>query len=95
MVEFNWLICVAIFMGYCMLDWLYALYITAITDRKKLFAANVGVGLYILSAYGVMNYVADWRYVVPMCAGGWLGTYLSVWLLQLKDAKKEKNNGYF
>lgn len=60
MLEFNWITAAAIFMGYCMLDWLYTIYITSIAGRKKMLAANVGVGLYILSAYGVVNYVADW-----------------------------------
>ena len=76
-----------IFVGYCALDWLYTVYILALSDRKKLLAANVGVGLYLLSAYGVVNYVADWRHVIPMCAGGWVGTYLSVWHRQVKEMR--------
>lgn len=86
-MTFNWVTAAAIFAGYCTLDWLYTIYILAIAERRKLLAANVGVGLYMLSAYGVVNYVADWWYVVPMCAGGWLGTYLSVWRLQLKEVR--------
>jgi len=86
-MTFNWVTATTIFVGYCALDWLYTIYIFAIAERRKLLAANIGAGIYTLSAYGVVHYVADWRYVVPMIAGGWLGTYLSVWHQQWKEAK--------
>ena len=90
MAEFNWITGLTIFIGYSLLDWLYTVYTLSIVARRKLLAANVGVALYVLGAYGVVNYVSDWRYVIPMCAGGWVGTYLSVWHQQIKDIKEVK-----
>ncbi|KKM16741.1 hypothetical protein LCGC14_1682780 [marine sediment metagenome] len=83
-MTFDWVTAATIFVGYCTLDWLYTIYTLSIVAHRKMLAANVGVVLYALSAYGVVNYVDDWRYVMPMCAGGWLGTFLSVWHQQLK-----------
>lgn len=77
----------AIFAAYCSADWLFTLYTIAIVERRKLRAANVGVGIYLLGAFGTLSYVSDWRYIIPMCIGGWVGTYLSVWYEQRKDRK--------
>ncbi len=79
MEPFSWLTCAAVFGAYLMIDWLYTEYTLCIVELRKLRAANIGAMLYALSAFGVVNFVADWHYVIPMCIGGWLGTYLSVW----------------
>jgi len=79
MTDFDFGRATTVFFAYMSLDWLYTLYTLYIVKHRKLAAANVGVLLYMLSAYGVVNYVGDWRYVMPMCAGGWVGTYLSLW----------------
>ena len=81
---FSWAIAVLVFLAYCSIDGLFTVYTIAIVERKKLRAANVGAGIYLLGAFGVINYVGDWRYVAPMCLGGWVGTYLSVWYEEWK-----------
>ena len=85
MPEFDYIIAITIFIAYLSLDWLYTIYTIALVDRRKLLAANIGIGIYLLGAFGVINYVGDWIYIIPMCAGGWIGTYLSVWHQQIKD----------
>ncbi len=54
---FNWPTAAAIFAGYCALDALDTIYLVAVSERRKLRAANVGFAMYVLSAYGVINYV--------------------------------------
>jgi uncharacterized membrane protein YfcA len=76
--DFDWARASVIFLAYCSIDWLFTLYTLSIVNKEPMKAANVGIGLYILSAFGVISYVEDWRYVIPMCVGGWLGTYFSV-----------------
>ena len=78
-IEFNWTIAIMVFGAYLIIDWLATEYTLAVVELAKLKAANVGALMYVLLAFGVVNYVGDWRYVIPMCMGGWLGTYLSVW----------------
>ncbi len=92
MDDFNWAIALSVFAAYCSIDWLFTLYTISIVERKKLRAANFGVGIYILGAFGVINYVGDWRYVIPMCAGGWVGTYVSVWREAVKDKRNATEN---
>lgn len=88
MENFNWPIALLIFASYCSFDWLYTVYTLSIVKRRKWLAANIVIGLYLLSAIGIINYVDDWRYILPMCIGGWLGTFFSVWHEERK-AKRE------
>jgi len=89
--DFNWLIAATIAVAYCSIDWLFTIYTLSIVKRRPLIAANVGVGLYILSAFGVINYVSDWRYVIPMCIGGWIGTFFSVSRERNKDDLEDED----
>jgi uncharacterized membrane protein YfcA len=75
---FSWSIAFLVFTAYCVLDWMFTVYTLSIVNKRPFLAANVGTALYGLAAFGVINYVEDWRYVIPMCIGGWIGTYLSV-----------------
>jgi len=85
--DFNWTTALIIFVSYCSADWLFTICADAIIKRKKLLAANAGLGMYIVGAFGVISYVEDWRYIVPMCIGGWIGTYVSVWHEAVKDKR--------
>ncbi len=92
MGDFSWSVALLIFTAYCFADWLFTIYTVSIVSRRKLLAANVGVGIYIMGAFGVVNYVADWRYIIPMCVGGWVGTYVSVWHEAVKDKRNATEN---
>ena len=88
MEEFSWKIAALLFVAYCAIDWLFTIYTISIVARRGLRAANVGVGIYLLNAYGILNYVTDWRYLIPLAAGSWVGTYFSVWHEKYKDKKE-------
>jgi uncharacterized membrane protein YfcA len=85
MEPFSWVTALAVFSAYCVIDWLSTEYTLAVVELKKMKAANVSAVMYILLAYGVVNYVGDWRFAIPMILGGWLGTYLSVWRREHDD----------
>ena len=93
MDDFSWAVALLVFAAYTSIDWLFTIYTIAIVERNKFRAANFGVGIYILGAFGVINYVGDWRYVIPMCLGGWVGTYVSVWHETVKDKRNATVKG--
>ena len=82
-------IALSVFMAYLAIDWLFTEYTLSIVELKKARAANVGALIYLLGAFGVVSYVADPWYVIPMAMGGWLGTYLSVWAKEHKHTREK------
>ena len=84
METFSLITALLIFLSYTAIDALYAVYTVAIVDKSKLKASNIGALMYILIAVGTINYVENWLYVIPMAAGGWLGTYISLTLMERK-----------
>lgn len=72
----------AMFVAYFIYDWLYAHYTLSVANLKSTSAATFGAILYTISAFGVLNYVENLLYIVPMVLGGWFGTYWAI--------KKEK-----
>ncbi len=41
--------------------------------------------MHFLLAFGVVNYVGNFLYVVPLALGSWIGTYLVVRREEIKD----------
>lgn len=84
---FDPLTALIIFVSYTAIDALYAVYTVSIVNKSKLKASNVGAFMYILIGVGTINYVENWLYIIPMAAGGWAGTYLSLTLMERKEKK--------
>lgn len=76
--SFDFKIAVAIFVAYLLIDAMFAYYTLAVTRKRPIAAANVGSLMYLLIAFGVLNYVENYLYVVPMVIGSWIGTYVIV-----------------
>jgi len=72
-----------VFVAYLAVDAMYAYYTLAVTRKKPVAAASVGALMHFLIAFGVLNYVQNYLYVIPLALGSWVGTYLVVW----KDLK--------
>ena len=79
MEPFSFITALCVFLVYLAIDLLFTEYTLCIVQLRKFKATTVGALITLLGAFGVVSYVADWRYVIPMAMGGWLGTYLSVW----------------
>ena len=72
-----WLVMV-IFVAYVLLDGLYAISTLAIANLRPGKAATTGAITYILLAVGVISYIENILYLVPIVAGSWVGTYVVV-----------------
>jgi hypothetical protein len=75
---FSWLIACSICFAYIITDALYAYYTLAVAEHKALRAANTGALLHFLIALGVLSYVENYLYIIPIAIGSWVGTYLLV-----------------
>lgn len=71
-------VAVLLFLAYIAVDAIYAYYTLAITRQQALRAANISFIYYFVVALGVLSYVHNYLYVIPVAAGSWLGTYLVV-----------------
>lgn len=69
---------IGIFLAYMAIDALYVSYTYSIMKKKPASAATMGAVMYFLMAFGVINYVNNFLYVIPLVAGSWLGTYIVV-----------------
>jgi hypothetical protein len=67
-----------VFVCYLVFDALYVTYIRATASKKAALAANVGCVMYLISAFGLTMFQHEYWYAVPILAGSWLGTYLTI-----------------
>lgn len=81
--NFDLKIGIIIFGVYLLIDAMYAYYTLSVTKKKPISAATVGALMHFLIAFGVLNYVQNYLYVIPLALGSWIGTYLIV----MRDSK--------
>ena len=75
---FSFLTAISVFFAYILIDTLYAYYTIVVTKQRPLAAANAASLMYFLLAFGVLNYVQNYLYVIPLALGSWIGTYMTV-----------------
>ncbi len=78
MTDFNPLQALLVFGVYVVFDILYALYVLCVARKQALRASAISSALYSLGAYGVMTYLENPWYLVPLALGAFLGTFLAV-----------------
>lgn len=78
MQDFNWWTALTVFVVYVFFDILYALYVICVSRRQALAASGISAVLYSLGAYGVMNYLHNPLYLIPLAIGAFIGTYVAV-----------------
>lgn len=76
--SFNPLTALIVFVAYVVVDGMYAYYTLAVTDKQPLRAATVGAMMHFLIAVGVLSYVQNYLYIIPLALGSWIGTYAVV-----------------
>ncbi|TXH08081.1 MAG: hypothetical protein E6Q06_00615 [Candidatus Moraniibacteriota bacterium] len=67
-----------VFVAYMLIDGLYVAYTYSIVKKEPAVAATMGATMYLLIAFGVINFVDNFLYVIPLVLGSWLGTYFIV-----------------
>lgn len=71
-------VAVGVFFAYVLVDAMYAYYTLAVAQAKAGRAATVGAFMHFLIALGVLSYVENYLYIVPIALGSWVGTYIVV-----------------
>jgi hypothetical protein len=75
---FEWGTGVLVFLVYVVVDALYAYYTLQVAGRRPYAAASAGAVMYFLLAIGVLSYVHNYLYLIPLALGSWVGTFLVV-----------------
>jgi uncharacterized membrane protein YfcA len=78
MSDFSLLQAATVFCVYVVFDVLYALYVLCVARKQAVQASAISSALYSLGAYGVMTYLDNPWYLVPLACGAFLGTYIAV-----------------
>jgi hypothetical protein len=76
--SFDFKIAAIVFVVYLLIDAMCAYYVLAVTKKKPFVSASVGSLMHFLIAFGVLSYVQNYFYVVPLALGSWIGTYIVV-----------------
>jgi hypothetical protein len=69
---------IALFFIYLTFDAIYILYIQSVQVVKPIKAANLSVILFLLTAYGTIEYVNNFINIIPIIFGAWLGSFLTL-----------------
>ena len=87
-MEFNYLAAIGLFFAATALDAIFALYTVAVINTKPMRAASLSLLTYTLEAVGVVNYVNNRWYLVPLGLGAFVGSYAVVkWEERKKSAR--------
>lgn len=73
--DFDFVLAISIFVAYLIVDALYAQYTLHVTNYRAFRAATTGALVHFILAFGVLNYVNNYLYVIPLALGSWIGTY--------------------
>lgn len=84
--SFDFKIASVVFIAYLLVDAMYAYYTISVTKKKPITSASVGATMHFLIAFGVLNYVQNYLYVIPLAIGSWIGTYFVVRYDQKSEA---------
>lgn len=82
--SFNFLVALVVLIAYFIVDAMYAYYTLSVAELKAVSAANTGALMHFLLALGVLSYVQNYLYIIPIAIGSWFGTYMII--------EKEKKN---
>lgn len=69
---------VLVFVAYILIDGMYAYYTIMVTRKRPVVSATTGALMHFLIAFGVLSYVDNYLYLIPLVLGSWIGTYLVV-----------------
>jgi hypothetical protein len=77
-MEFNWAYAIGLFFAALVLDVVFALYTIFVIKKRALAAANMSLLTYLLGALGIVSYVNNKWYVIPLALGAFIGSYITV-----------------
>jgi hypothetical protein len=74
----------AVFVALAVLDFVWARYTMAITDKRALAAGGYAIVILALGGFSVISYTTDHWLLIPACSGAFVGTYFAVWFGERK-----------
>lgn len=77
-MEFNWLGAIGLFVASGLLEAIFALYTLAVTKHKAIEASMWSLVSYFLLAVGILNFIHNKWYTIPLALGAFCGTYAVV-----------------
>jgi uncharacterized membrane protein YfcA len=75
---FSWYTAATVFVVYVVFDILYALYVICVGKKQAVRASLISSALYSLGAYGIVTYLHNNWYLIPLALGAFIGTYIAV-----------------
>lgn len=90
-MEFNWLLAVGLFFASLLLDAIFALYTVAVIKTQALRAASLSLVTYLLYAVGLLKFIDNNYYIVPLALGAFAGSYMVVKYEAVKKARKKSD----
>ena len=75
------LIVVAVLVSTAVTDAAYVMFNAAVSERRRLAAANWSSVWYLVSAFTVISYTSNWAYLLFAALGSWIGGFLSITIL--------------
>jgi len=88
-MDFNWSAAVGLFFASALLDAIFALYIVAVNKGQALLAGTMSLITYLLMVVGIVSYVENKWYIVPLALGAFIGSYIIVKREANKKNKKK------
>ncbi|MBV9655843.1 MAG: hypothetical protein JOZ42_14910 [Acetobacteraceae bacterium] len=82
------LVALGVFASTAVTDAVYVLFNAAVSNRRRLSAANWSCLWYLLSSFAVISYTQQVLYVLFAAAGSWLGAFISVTFLTRRLPRK-------
>ena len=76
------LVAVGVLASTALTDAVYVIFNAAVAQRRRLQAATWSSIWYLLSAFAVISYTRNWKYVCFAALGSWIGAYFSMTLLR-------------
>jgi len=80
-------ISLGLFILYIALDVIYSNYVFSLNKLHAFNSANFSTILIFLTGIATFEYVHNLWYLLPMCLGAWIGSYISV---KVEKKKKKK-----
>ena len=87
-MDFNIWLAIGLFFAATLLDAIFALYTVAVINTNPFRAASLSFLTYMLEAVGVVNYVENKLYLLPLAVGAFVGSYAVVKWEAVKKSHK-------